>query len=99
MDTLIDKREFPQEMQEKAPQKKKNKFLPFLILIFVVVVLALAAFFYAKITKVEQVEVEEFTKPQPLTIEEERQAVQEIQNAIVPLEKNERDQKLEVFFN
>lgn len=95
MDTLIDNRNFPPEMQEQVEKKepKKTSWLPILlILIGISIIIFLIYTLFIK--KPEPLE-----EPVPLTKEELTTNLKEIHINTPVITLEERNRKVDVFFN
>ncbi len=93
MDTLIDNRIFPKEMQEQIPEKEPKKSSgSFGLILLVIIVLAGLGYLGYLLTRQEPQHIEEDT------FELQQQVVAEVEDSAVPLNRDERMERIEAFF-
>lgn len=97
MDTLIDNRDFPQEMHEQPNNKSKKRSWIFIVIILFVLLLAAAAYFFFKgLPKKTSPEVFE---DKPLSQTEVRENIVELQKIAPQETQSQKEADLQIFFN
>lgn len=99
MDTLIDNRNFPEEMHEHPTTKKNHSQKYWIIAIFILALVCIAGYFlfFNKDTQTKPDIIDEEQKP--LTEKETRDNINALQKIVPQETRQQRDADLQVFFN
>ncbi len=97
MDTLIDNRNFPIEMQD-SPEPVDGKSTPWLLILLVVVALGILAYLAYMLFSPKEAK-EELVVPNTIPVEQKVKVVENFKASKATLTAEERQKKINTFFN